>query len=294
MNINYINADKTFKGIKNAVIHNSTRISVANNIPYIEFTPFDKFDWVKLHFSTRLGGVSSGIYSSMNFSFDRGDSYNNVLRNYELFLDTMDLETSNCVCTKQTHTVNVMEADYSMAGMGITKPRSYDNIDGLITNKKNLCLVTYFADCVPVFFVDPVNRCIGASHSGWRGTVGNITHETVQLMSSVYGSKPGELHTFIGPSICQQCYEVDENVASQFADSYLENETDAVIKVKGNGKYLLNLQAANYFNMVHEGINPENIGMTDICTSCNSNLLFSHRASHGRRGVLCGFMSICR
>ena len=146
MNIRYINADKLYNGLDKAVINNSTRISSKGDVTYIEFTPFDEFDWVKLHFSTRLGGVSEGIYSSMNFSFDRGDAYDNVYKNYELFLDTMDLKPEYCVCTKQTHTTNVLVVDSDMAGMGLTKPRSFDNVDGLVTDEPELCLVTYFAD----------------------------------------------------------------------------------------------------------------------------------------------------
>ena len=294
MNINYIDVEKTFGGLNPLTARNTTRITDDRGITYIEFTPFDKFDWVKLHFSTRIGGVSSGIFSSMNFAFDRGDDIENVYKNYDLFLETMGLSRNDCVCSRQTHTTNVLAVDRRHAGMGLTKDRDFYNIDGLITNEKNLCLVTYFADCVPVYFIDPVSHCIGASHSGWRGTVANITHETVSLMRKTYGTIPKNLYTFIGPSICQECYEVDEHVAEQFRNAYGLNESDIIIRPKGNNKYLLNLQAANYFNMIHEGIHPDNIGITDICTSCNSDWLFSHRASHGQRGVLCGFMSICK
>lgn len=294
MNIKYIDTGTLYEGLKGAVVNNSTRISQKNGIPYIEFTSFDEFDWVTLHFSTRDGGVSKGIYSSMNFSFDRGDDYENVYKNYELFLDTMNIKPENCVCTKQTHTTNVIAVDYNMAGMGLTRARNFDNVDGLVTNEPGLCLITYFADCVPVYFIDPVNRCIGASHSGWRGTVADITHETVQLMNRTYGSKPEDIHTFIGPSICQDCYEVDEAVAEKFRSAYSQNEIGMILYHTTGDKYQLNLQAANYFNMIHAGIKPDNIGISDICTSCNSDWLFSHRASHGKRGVLCGFMSICR
>ena len=293
MNIKYVDADKLYKGLNKKLINNSTRIAQKDNIPYIEFTPFDEFEWVKLDFSTRLGGVSEGIYSSMNFSFDRGDSYENVYKNYELFLDTMNLKPENCVCTKQTHTTNVLAVNSDMAGMGLTRPRSFDNVDGLVTNEPGLCLVTYFADCVPVYFVDPVKRCIGASHSGWRGTAADITHETVNLMSRTYGSKSKDIHAFIGPSICQDCYEVDEAVADKFRAVYSEDEINMILYHTFGDKYQLNLQTANYFNMVHAGIKPDNIGISNICTSCNSSWLFSHRASHGKRGVLCGFMSIC-
>ena len=286
MNIKYIDTGTLYEGLKGAVVNNSTRISQKNGIPYIEFTPFDEFDWVTLHFSTRDGGVSKGIYSSMNFSFDRGDDYENVYKNYELFLDTMNIKPENCVCTKQTHTTNVIAVDYNMAGMGLTRARNFDNVDGLVTNEPGLCLITYFADCVPVYFIDPVNRCIGASHSGWRGTVADITHETVQLMNRTYGSKPENIHAFIGPSICQDCYEVDEAVAEKFRSAYSRNEIGMILYHTTGDKYQLNLQAANYFNMIHAGIKPDNIGISDICTSCNSDWLFSHRASHGKRGVL--------
>lgn len=156
--------------------------------------------------------------------------------------------------------------------------------------------MSYYIFCrlCTCIFIDPVNRCIGASHSGWRGTVADITHETVQLMNRTYGSKPEDIHTFIGPSICQDCYEVDEAVAEKFRSAYSQNEIGMILYHTTGDKYQLNLQAANYFNMIHAGIKPDNIGISDICTSCNSDWLFSHRASHGKRGVLCGFMSICR
>ena len=113
-------------------------------------------------------------------------------------------------------------------------------------------------------------------------------------MKKNYGSRPEDIHTFIGPSICQDCYEVDETVASQFRQAYELKESDMMLYHTRDDKYQLNLQTANYYNMIHEGILPDNIGISDICTSCNSDWLFSHRASHGKRGVLCGFMSICR
>ena len=145
-----------------------------------------------------------------------------------------------------------------------------------------------------MYFIDPVNKCIGAAHSGWRGTVANITHEVVKLMKETYGSRPGDIHTFIGPSICQDCYEVDEAVAGKFRQIYGLKESDMMLYHTKDDKYQLNLQTANYYNMIHEGILPDNIGITNLCTSCNSDWMFSHRASYGKRGVLCGFMSICQ
>ena len=159
-----------------------------------------------------------------------------------------------------------------------------------------MCLVTTYADCVPLYFVDTKNRAIGLSHSGWRGTVGNITQVTVSLMRSEFGTKPEDIIAFIGPSICKSCYEVSGDVADKFKAAYSAEEIEDILTDKGminkEHKYLLNLHAANVANMVNAGIPADNINVTDICTCCNPDFLYSHRASGGRRGGLCAFLEL--
>lgn len=292
--MNIIHNSNSMFSNKNVLSRDTTRFSEINGVTFVEFKPFDRFDWIKLHFSTRLGGVSSQEFTSMNFSFDRGDDYSNVLENFNRFTATLGLTPDNCVSSKQTHTKNVLKVDRMHSGMGVTRDRDFTDIDGLITNEKNLCLVTSFADCVPVYFVDEKNHCIGASHSGWRGTVANITEETLKRMKEEYGTNPKDVYAFIGPSICQDCYEVDDVVYNEFREKYSEAEMRDMFVVKDNGKYQLSLWMANYYNMINSGIKSENIGITDLCTCCNSDILFSHRASKGKRGVLCGFMCITK
>lgn len=290
--LEYIDNEKIYKDMSVGTVTDSTRIVSNNGVSYIEYVPFDKFPWVKSAFSTRLGGVSNGIYSSMNFSFDRGDDRDNVLKNFDLFTNAIGITKDMCVCSKQTHTTNVMRVYYSHLGMGITKERSFDNIDGLMTNESGVCLVTSFADCIPLIFIDPVNRAIASSHSGWRGTVNNIAANTLDLMSKEFNTRPEDVSTFIGPGICMDCYEVSEDVASQFCNSYSPEEIKHILSKKENNKYLLNLHMANYFNLLNSGIKAENINISDICTCCNKDILFSHRASMGKRGVLCNFIYI--
>ncbi len=294
--IKYLNNNKFFENIagKNGLkINNTTKLNIApNKVPYLSFNIFDDLDWLKIAFSTREGGVSKDYSSSMNFCLDRGDSRENVMKNFELFTEAINTTPDRCVCTKQTHTTNVLKVDGSNAGMGVTTQRNFDNIDGLITKEHNLCLVTAFADCVPVYFADTKNHCIGASHSGWRGTVGNITHNTVKLMADEFNTKPENIRTFIGPCICSDCYEVSEDVIDKFKERYNAKEQENIFYHTHDDKYQLNLTVANYYNMVNEGILPENIGVSDICTCCNPEFMFSHRATNGKRGVMCGFAYI--
>ena len=166
-----------------------------------------------------------------------------------------------------------------------------------VTDVPGLMLVTAYADCVPLYFADTRLHVIGLSHSGWRGTVNNIADVTVKKMTSLYGSNPADIIAFVGPSICRNCYEVGSDVADVFAARYGEKVFDGILNPAApdrpfDGKFRLDLHRANVVNLLAAGLLEENIGVTDICTCCNPGLLFSHRASKGQRGGLCGFMEI--
>ncbi len=174
----------------------------------------------------------------------------------------------------------------------MTKENVLDDIDGFITNIPGLCLATFYADCVPLFFVDPVKRVIGLSHSGWHGTVEKIGEVTVRKMQETYGSNPEDILVAIGPSICQDCYEVSEDVILEFQKNYSNQYWNELFYKKENGKYQLNLWRANEIVLLESGIKREHIATTNLCTCCNPELLYSHRASKGQRGNLGAFLSI--
>lgn len=288
-----VDTNKDFNRQPAAKENEASKESLASHkVGIIRFKPFKDLDFIECAFSTRLGGVSTGYSESMSFCYDRGDSRENVLENFRIFSKAIKISPDRLVYSKQTHTTNVLYVDESNAGMGVTKERNYDNIDGLITDKKNLCLVTSFADCVPVIFVDKKRHVIGSAHSGWRGTVGNITRNVVEQMGQKFGTKPEDLVSFIGPSICMDCYEISEDVAEEFKKAYSKEEQKHILLDKKNDHYQLNLHMANYYNMLNAGIKPESINVTNICTCCNKDLLFSHRASKGKRGLLCNFIYI--
>ena len=282
--------------MKNIVIlnkenRNSTRINFKDNVPYISYRALADIKWLKNGFSTRLGGVSEGVLSTMNLGFGRNDLPENVVKNHEIIANAIGFNPENIVASKQTHTTNVKIVSKKDCGKGIYRERDYDDVDGMITNEKGIVLATYFADCVPLYMVDTKNKAIGLSHSGWRGTVGKIGKVTLDLMKETYGTNPKDVIACIGPSICRDCYEVSEDVATEFEAAFKGREKDILIN-KGNGKYQLDLWEYNYIIFKECGVYEENIHMPDICTCHNMEMMFSHRATQGRRGNLAAFLSI--
>ncbi len=261
--------------------------------PVLRFAPFAEMPFVKQAFSTRLGGVSKGIYASMNLGFNRGDDPADVSENFRRMAQAVGVSPERMVCSKQTHTSNIMKAESRHAGMGVTRPVSYDNIDALITNEPGLCLVTAYADCIPVIAADPAAGCIGAAHAGWRGIVSDIAGKMIKMMSDEYGSDPQNVTVFVGPGICQDCYEVSDDVADAFRNRYGNGKARLVLTPgKISGKWQLDLLMANFLNLHEAGVPGDHVHIADVCTCCNPDILYSHRASCGKRGVLCNFISI--
>lgn len=261
-------------------------------VTFLTYPAFEKLPGFVHGFSTRLGGVSEGIYSSMNLSFTRGDEEEAVRENYRRISSALGFEPGDIVTSDQTHTANVRVITEKDRGNGITRPRPYRDVDGMVTNVPGLVLATFYADCVPLYFIDPVHKAVGLSHSGWRGTVAGIGKETVKRMQENYGSRPEDIYGAIGPSICQECYEVSEDVILEFQKSFSEEIWPSLFYKKENGKYQLNLWEANRQIFLRSGILPEHISMPGICTCCNPEFLFSHRASKGKRGNLAAFLGI--
>lgn len=260
-------------------------------LPLFHYPLLDETGIVRHCFTTRYGGVSEGMFSTLNLSFTRGDVKESVEENYRRIAEAMGTDCAHLVCSDQTHTTNIRVVTEADAGKGIIRPRDYTDIDGLITNVPNLALVTFYADCVPLYFVDPVHHAIGLSHSGWRGTVARMGKCTLDAMHREYGTEAADVYCAIGPSICQDCYEVSEDVVVQFEQTFTGHESEILIN-KGNGKYQLDLWKANEIVLLKAGVKPEHLAVTDVCTCCNPELLFSHRASHGKRGNLGAFLCL--
>lgn len=263
-----------------------------DGVPVLQYPLLNELDVVNHGISTREGGVSEGMFRSMNLSFARGDEPERVMENYRRIAKTIGVSVEKMVCSDQTHTTNVRVVDERDAGKGILKTKDYSEIDGLITQVPGLCLVTFYADCVPLLFVDPVKKVIASSHSGWRGTVGRIGKVTIEKMKEEFGCESDDIYVGIGPSICQSCYEVSADVIEQFQENFAESDWKDIFYQKENGKYQLNLWKANERILLDAGIRQEHLAVTNLCTCCNSESLFSHRASQGKRGNLAAFIAL--
>ena len=262
-----------------------------NGIRYLQFPALSATEVCRHLFSTRIGGVSEGDLGSMNLSYTRGDKKENVDENFRRIADILECEPDDFVLSHQTHTTNVRVVTEADRGKGITRERDYEEVDGLITNVPGIVLSTFYADCVPLYFLDPVKKAIGLSHSGWRGTVNKMGKVTVNKMAEEYGCNPKDLVAVIGPSICVDCYEVSMDVAQEFMTAFADAENlDKIVIPKNEEKAMLNLWQANLAVLIEAGIPKENITLPDLCTSCNKELLFSHRATNGKRGNLGAFL----
>ena len=265
----------------------------SGEVEYLTFPLLERTGMVRHLFSTRVGGVSEGIYGSMNLSYTRGDDKEAVDENFRRIAEVLGCRISDIVCSDQTHTVNLRVVSEQDGGKGILRPKDYTDIDGLMTDEPGLVLATFYADCVPLYFVDTGNRAIALAHSGWRGTVARMGRCVIEKMREVYGTDPTDIVAAIGPSICQDCYEVSEDVAEAFAQEFRGiGQADEILIGKSDGKYQLDLWRANEIVLTEAGIPAEQIQMTDICTCHNSEFLFSHRASHGQRGNLGAFLGL--
>ncbi len=257
------------------------------NVEYYIITSFEETGLVKHGFSTRKGGVSEGCYSSMNLRFNCDDTSGNVLKNFEIISESLGIDKNRLVLSKQVHEDNIHTVTDNDIGNGIVYENKFTSVDALITDKKGIPLVTLFADCVPLFFLDTKQGVIALAHSGWRGTVKRIGQKTVEKMKHDYGSRPEDVIAAIGPSIQVCHFEVSDDVAEIFIHEF-GDDTD----VKYGNRYHVNMQAAIKKQLKQSGILPRNIDDSGICTYCSSDTLFSHRKTNGQRGNMGAFMEL--
>ena len=241
------------KNDKQILIERMHEIEPGIQVPLLHFPLLEKCSFITHAFTTRMGGVSTGDCTSMNLSFTRGDDEAAVRENYRRIAAALGTDAKQFVCSDQTHTTNVRRVTKADAGKGVVIPKDYTDVDGLITNEPGIVLSTFYADCVPLYFVDPVHRAIGLSHSGWRGTVNKMGQVTIEAMKREFGSKPEELYCAIGPSICQDCYEISRDVAEEFMKAFPEHVNDILLQ-KSEEKFQLDLWKANEIVMLESGI----------------------------------------
>ncbi len=262
----------------------------ANGLVFFTIPSFTSTRLVKHGFSSRLGGVSTGECSSLNLGFKRKDLPENVRQNFDKYCKVLEIETGQMVFATQAHKDKVAVIDEKDRGKGFLRATDIFETDGLITDRPGVALVTFHADCVPLFFLDPKSKAIGLAHAGWRGTLARIGAKTIAAMKDKFGTDPGACLAGIGPSIGQCCFEVDEPVANEFRAAF-PGHADRLIEPK-EGKFHIDLWLANQIQLIEAGVREENITTAGMCTACNKDIFFSHRRDQGRTGSLAAIIML--
>lgn len=248
---------------------------------YGAFSHFDAAG-VKHGISTRLGGTSQLPFSSLNLGLHTGDEEERVIANRHLFCLGVGVEFDDIVTAQQTHGDAVVVVTQEHMGIGAKKySEALSSTDALVTNVANIPLMLFFADCVPVLIVDPVQKAIGIAHAGWQGTVKNIGSKTICKMSEQFGTKPEDCLVGIGPSIGSCCYEVGDAVFDKIKAQFANWEE--FIHPYGE-KTHLDLWKMNRMQLEDLGVKSSNIIVSNVCSSCNKDLFFSYRAEDGSTG----------
>lgn len=255
-----------------------------DGVKYLVITEFEETSLVNHCFSTRIGGVTTGEAGTLNFGFSRKDTRENVLENFKIICKTIDVDFEKLVLTDQEHDTKVYKVTKDDEGKGIIRQSDIKCIDAFVTNVPGIPIVTFHADCIPVFFLDAKNKAIGLAHSGWKGTYGNISKNVVEKMTEEYGTKPNDLICGIGPSILECHFEVDDDLADMFSQRYGEEY------IKMYDKPHINLTAIVEKQLKDCGV--EKIVQSDICTYCNNDVYYSYRGDNHKTGSLISIMAL--
>lgn len=239
-------------------------------------------------FSSRTGGISTGAYASMNLSFTRPDEKREtVMENYRLFCKAADIPVDSVVMDSFEHGTTVLRVDWRDCGRGYTR-EPLPPCDGLVTDDPAVALMTGHADCMAFYLADPVKRCIGLAHAGWRGALGRIGSELVRMLAKEYGSNPADLIAGVGPGICPDCFEVGEDVGRDFAEAF---PLARCVRPGKPGKNMVDLQRVAACQFLETGVRPERISFMDVCTM-EDDRLFSHRRDHGNTGAMTAYLRL--
>lgn len=261
-------------------------------------------DRLSCGFTSRLGGKSGKPWSSLNCGLHVGDANEDVVRNRELVAEALSWPFEAWTCGEQVHGNHVHIVTAADRGRGrAARDTAIADTDALVTGEKDVLLTSFYADCVPLYFHDPVREVVALAHAGWKGTVLEIARSTVSAMENEFGCSAADIRGAIGPSIGGCCYEVDQVVLDR-VEPLVEELTSLqarsgaacgmMMKRVGEGKARINLKEINRQIMIKAGILPMNIEMSEWCTGCSTDIFFSHRMEKGAAGRMASWIGMKR
>jgi polyphenol oxidase len=241
-------------------------------------------------FTGRSGGVSKEPYHSFNCGLHVDDNPGDVAVNRKRLADTVGIPLESWTFGEQVHGCDVQLVEPGHSGRGtMSREDAFQAKDAFITRESGIVLAGLFADCVPLFFVDPVHRAVGLAHAGWKGTVLRVASGTIRAMEEKFGSRPENIRAAAGPSIGACCYEADDRIITRVRQE-ADVEGAPFFTPSAEGKYKLSLQEINRQIMIEAGILPYHIEITKLCTGCNTRHFFSHRMEQGLTGRMAAWI----
>lgn len=260
-------------------------------IKYYQIQSFNKTGVVDHCFSTRLGGISTKNYSSLNLGLHVNDEQQKVINNRKLLVNLFSNSVDDLVAAKQVHGTNVKVVDQEDCGRGaVDYKTALSNTDALITAQKGVLLSSYYADCTPLFFLAPNIPAVGLAHAGWKGTVNKIGQKTALQMKENWGIDLQKLLVGIGPHIGSCCYQVGKEVVRKFAAAF--DNSNSFIETDQAEKWRLDLAKANHIQLEEIGVKTDNISISNLCTSCRDDLFYSYRRDNGQTGRMASIIKI--
>ena len=259
---------------------------ITKNIGLLEYLAAEGIS-VPHCFTTRRGGVSTGILDSLNIAIKAGETEENVRRNVDILAEALGFAPENLVTTRQTHS-DIVRVVTKADHIDIFH-RDYPECDGLVTCDPGTALMIYTADCTPLLFHDPVTGAVGAAHAGWKGTVKAIGPRTVQAMVENFGCDPANIRAAIGPNIGYCHFETDADVPDALREAF-GPEVERFVRKSGD-KYYVNLKEINAMILRRCGV--RHIEISRSCTVCENTRFWSHRYTKGQRGSQ-GAIILCK
>jgi len=252
-------------------------------------------DWlnegVNIAFSTRHGGVSGGVYDSLNMGLHVDDCNELVLENRRRLLAVFNAQLDNAVCCQQVHGNLVTRVDRKDQGRGAHQLlTAIPNSDAMITDSVGVYLLSFYADCVPVFLYDPVNRAVGMAHCGWKGTMGRIAIHTLSALQNEYGTSAHEVQVFIGPGIGRCCFQIQPDLVTKVNAEF--PSLHDIITYNGNEVFNWDLQETNRQLLTAAGVKAAHISTCELCTACHTDIFYSHRRENGKTGRMGALIGI--
>ncbi|MFI3324919.1 MAG: peptidoglycan editing factor PgeF [Clostridia bacterium] len=266
------------------------KLTIATNgTGLLRFKEWENNNDINACFSTRIGGVSTGKFASINLGVNNGDDNRLVFENIERTCEAMSVYSNTLVAAHQDHNINIKRVNKNHGGTGVFREKFSKTFDGLCTDNKDVTLMIYASDCVPLYFFDSVKKCIGLAHAGWRGTANGMAKAMVEKLTAEFGSDPKDLIVAIGPSIGKNSFEVDPPCADEFLKL---PEFEYYVDYTSQDKYNIDLWECNKRFLIRAGVKEENITIGGVCSMENSDLVFSHRVTKGQRGSNAAFLSL--